>query len=277
MPTDRRLNVLVLGDDSTADMEPVREALRCVSAIVDLRSARDATTLTDRAQVNDPWFPDLIVVCQNWPDEFSSANVHELLATYPLSRLVCCYGPWCESDGRNRSIWPSGCRVPVAHAARRITREVDSLRSGGTDEPPPLTAARDEVFEFECAKAILNSQAVSKVPGTVVSPDPALRRMLTAAFTACGGRVLPESEAGGCRFVLWDADPWSPVRRQMLIDLRDRSPSAAIIAVVGLACASFTEELLAAGANRVIPKLAPLEQLAAALRELVSQNHAAKV
>ena len=92
----------------------------------------------DRSRQAD-WFPDLVIVCQHWPDEFSEHEIHRLLARYPLARVICCYGPWCRSDGRRRDLWPFAVRVPVEEAAGRIRREREVL--AGRRQPLPLTAS----------------------------------------------------------------------------------------------------------------------------------------
>ncbi|MGE3317511.1 MAG: hypothetical protein AB7O26_20550, partial [Planctomycetaceae bacterium] len=91
--------------------------------------------------------PDLLVVVQHAPDEFPRADVAELFRLAPLARWICCYGPWCESDGRNRDLWPPGSRVPFHGFRARLHREVAVLR--GERAPLPLTASRDEIFEFD--------------------------------------------------------------------------------------------------------------------------------
>jgi hypothetical protein len=69
-----------------------------------------------------------------------------------LARLICCYGPWCASDGRTRDVWPLSIRVPTALASRRIDLELEVLT--GTRWPLPLTASRDEIFLFDPEQAI---------------------------------------------------------------------------------------------------------------------------
>ena len=93
------------------------------------------------------WHPDLVIVCQHWPEEYTATEVRQLLAEFPLARLICCYGPWCASDGRTRDIWPLSVRVPAEFAGRRIDLEIEVL--GGTRWPLPLTASRDEIFLFD--------------------------------------------------------------------------------------------------------------------------------
>lgn len=91
--------------------------------------------------------PDLVLVCQQWPDEYTNEFVAELIATFPLSRLICSYSRWCGSDGRTRNIWPASVRVEAAKAARRVQQEVEVI--SGLRDPLPLTAGLDEVFLFD--------------------------------------------------------------------------------------------------------------------------------
>ena len=59
--------------------------------------------------------PDLIVVIQETPDQFSNHDVQQLLGIWPLARLVVCYGTWCNGDGRTRDAWPQATRAFTFH------------------------------------------------------------------------------------------------------------------------------------------------------------------
>jgi hypothetical protein len=134
---------LVIGDSSSGEMQPLRT---CVDQLIQSgANVRFAATMpVDTAPV---WFPELVIVCQHWPDEYSRTDVQRLMALFPLGRLVCCYGLWCESDGRTRDAWPLSVRVPVRCAAERIRRELEVLT--GVRPPLPWTASRDECFLFD--------------------------------------------------------------------------------------------------------------------------------
>src|SRR5690606_18587853 len=93
------------------------------------------------------WFPDLVVVFQSWPLEFPRHCVLELLKAFGPARWVVCTGAWCESDGRNHDVWPQALRVPVRRAVPRLQAELEVLQ--GARPAQPLTASRDEVFEFQ--------------------------------------------------------------------------------------------------------------------------------
>jgi hypothetical protein len=139
--------LLVIGDFFSPAMEPVRI---CIEALVDggcdARFAAGVPGTLERP-ADDAWFPDLVVVCQHWPDEFTERDVRRLVGLYPLARVTCCYGPWCESDARSRDIWPLSVRAPVRYAADRIRRELEVI--AGFGRPLPLTASRDEIFLFD--------------------------------------------------------------------------------------------------------------------------------
>jgi CheY-like chemotaxis protein len=277
MSTDRRLNVLLLGDDSTAEMRPVRDTLCERTANTEQRHFRGVASAIASLQGDEDWHPDLIVVCQTWPDEFSSPDLHALLSTFPLARLMCCHGPWCESDGRSRSIWPSGCRVPVAHARRRLASEAVGLQTGRTDRLPPLTASRDELFEFEYADAWRVPRRLDGCGFAVHSPDAAYRRVLVDTLRAAGGLSVSESNAL-CRVVLYDADPWTPViRTQIALCHAGGNQSIQIVALTGIAHAGMVDELKVAGADRVVAKPVPLGELVDTVAELSSELRTAEV
>ena len=122
-------------------MSPVRVWIGSLGSRANVRQVH---RLTDA--IVDP--PDLVIVCQSWPDEFPAAEVTTALGRWPLVMWVCCYGAWCASDGRTRSIWPISVRVPIDEAENRLNH-VWRVLTEQRDEPLPLTASRDEAFEFD--------------------------------------------------------------------------------------------------------------------------------
>jgi hypothetical protein len=146
-PSLARYDVLVVGDLFSSDMQGVeRRVEELARDNCDVRIFSNVSEALANASVNT-WHPDLVIVCQQWPDEYTTADVRQLLGAFPLARLICCYGAWCASDGRTRDVWPLSSRVPATFAARRIDLELEVL--AGTRWPLPLTASRDEIFLFD--------------------------------------------------------------------------------------------------------------------------------
>ncbi|HVW02555.1 MAG TPA: hypothetical protein VHB77_19520 [Planctomycetaceae bacterium] len=243
--------VLILGS-LTADISAACSAAGFESTHATSLDAALATT-------DSP--PDLVVVVLDWPDQWSEADIGQLLQTFPLARLVCSYGPWCDSDGRNRDLWPPGARVPRELTAARLARELHSLETG-SGAVLPLTGGRDEVFEYDCGECL----AISGLRIAVQSPDRAYREMLESAVRKWGGSIVAIDSNPAV--ILWDADPWDAERREQLAALVAARPQSQIIALVGFLRDEAVAEILAAGARVVCPKLAPLSQLADHVREL---------
>ena len=285
--------VLVLGDAGSREMLPVLAAVRRQVPADRLRSAADLPAVR-RLLDHAAWFPDLVVVCQNWPDEFSALDVQHLMALLPLARIVCCCGDWCDSDGRTRSIWPPAVRIPATVAAMRLGRELAWFSSPGTASGPhpylPLTASRREIFEVDYEwnlRPAGSSVPAGRVPAdatsvAVISPDVAWRSMIESVLKGQGYRCLAtpslqlparfESRLSGSAApnnrtaveaevpgrVMWDADPWSREQADRLRTFRRQHPSTECVVFLGFPRADTVDEILAAGADRVCWKLAPL-------------------
>lgn len=131
--------VWVLGNPSGFDA--------ALTTIVSLSSTISrAATLNLAFQMQLPE-PDLILICEQHPDEYRPDEVARLLAEHPLTRIVCAYGPWCAAAGRTRMIWPLAVRVPAPEAALRLHREARVINGDLT--PMPRTAGLDEVVAFD--------------------------------------------------------------------------------------------------------------------------------
>jgi hypothetical protein len=211
--------------------------------------------------VAEGWHPELIVVCQSWSDQFSEGEVHELIALCPLARIVCCFGPWCDSDGRTRSIWPLAVRVPVAAAAGRLARELALLenRDAQRRSPVPLTASRSEIFESEFGLSVARGRQSLAV--VVFSPDRSWREMIESALRKAGFRIHDRDGAAHSDVIIFDADPWDAARAARLHAIRAAHREAPIVAAVGFPRGTMEAELLEAGADSVWFKLAPLCEL----------------
>jgi hypothetical protein len=156
--------------------------------------------------------PDLIVVIQETPDQFSNHDVQQLLGIWPLARLVVCYGPWCNGDGRTRDAWPQATRVAHTSIDTRLASERSF--SVGLGDGLPWTAGRDEIAAAEMDA--LNTTPTPPFTFHVVSPDPDWSRTLTDQLVAVGGHPSPTIDAD-TDLLLVDADPWDPGRLDSLI------------------------------------------------------------
>lgn len=207
--------------------------------------------------------PDLVVVLQSHPDEFSSAEIARLLTRAPIARLVVAAGAWCEADGRRRDLWPPAVRVPAVWAVQRLQAEW-SLLTAGQGIPIPLTATRDERFEAD------HPQTDASLAGgtfAVVSPDRAWRSTRCLLIQQAGGSV---ESVPAMADILWlDGDPWESGGLPQLKAYRKAHPELPIVVSLDYPLPELVEQVQAAGATTVVPKLAPEAFLLRELQRLV--------
>lgn len=249
-------SVLVLGNPRTREMRPVLDAVLDVFQHGDVRVLPVAAVLPGEppAAVPPDRPPAIVVVCQSRPDEFTASDVYALIGLFPQARWVCCFGLWCESDGRNRDVWPVSVRVPARLARGRLLRERRAL--AGTTTPLPLTGGRDEAFEYD-ADSATEPAGTALVPPTacVLSPDRELRMRFEDDLRS-GGRRIVASADDDPDGILFDADPWNDDAAATLRRLRRRHCRAAILGLMNFARPEDVDGVKAAGADAVLAKLA---------------------
>ncbi|RLS44892.1 MAG: hypothetical protein DWH84_03940 [Planctomycetota bacterium] len=280
------LNLLIVGQTQRAEAKPLVEWLSATLSTAVQEHFTDLT-LALEAALRTNTIPDLIVIVQSQPDEFSSTEIARLFAFAPLARVVVAYGAWCESDGRTRHTWPLAARVSLSSAPARIEREWRLLNGMPGSEPLPLSSSREEVFAVDhpvCEQTTFE-QAASPMTVLVISPDPAYRRYLNELIAAAGHTVdsghesvdyvatiqepltpSPSPRKAGARgevvdrlpttiAILFDADPWDDSRPDQVRSLRQQHPMSNIIALMSASHPQHEAELIAAGVTSVRTKL----------------------
>lgn len=260
------LNLLLIGRSDTAEMQPIRAFLAREVATADRRMAADLDTALRLVHAEN-WFPDLVVVLQNWPDEYSRRDIESLIVTLPLARIVCCYGVWCDSDGRTRALWPPAVRIPVTAATSRLRHELELLRGERCGPVLPLTAGREEIFAYDHGQPIDASS--SGAPIAVVSPDRAYAETVQTTLRMAGFTIAASSWEPAPAAVAWDVDPWNEALAAELTAFHQQR-SLPIIALMGFPRPHEIAAVKACGATAVIPKLGSQAALLAAMRNALA-------
>jgi hypothetical protein len=261
------MRVLLIGPSD----EPLfAEIVASVHAAGDVSHIDTAASLVelDRTQA-----PDVVLVLQQWPDEYPRQHVLAMIDAYPLARLLVCYGPWCDSDGRTRDHWPHVVRVPLAIAARRFVQELENLRRGA--RRLPLTADRTEAYPSVADIRSLRSTKPLSIG--IVSPDRALIDHLSDVLRAAGhwphtaGHWPHTAGTDPPDLLLWDADPWDAPSRVELARLLARHPEVPCIGLCGFPRRELTLELQRAVIVAILPKVVENGTLVACLEQTARQ------
>lgn len=230
---------------------------------------------------------DMTIVLQSWSDQFSKRNADRLIGQTLFRRLICCYGAWCESDGRNRDIWPDAHRVPLRLVQRVIEWEV--IRIGRGEPAVPPTSARDEIFAYRLGEPEdwAPLPALVTMNSAIISPDAVLRRTVKMLLRDLGmkslslplirvngrQRIKPkETSRGPVHFVIHDLDPWGPLVEESLANARRMFPKAEILGMATMGDAGLTSEIVDEGIQSVIPKLDLEDGMRWHLQELLAHS-----
>ncbi|MCA9082925.1 MAG: hypothetical protein KDA81_02665 [Planctomycetaceae bacterium] len=259
--------ICVIGNTHRREFRPILEVLQRI------RNKHRVTAFPAiNAALADPLFkdvpPDLCIVLQSTPREYHPQDVNELIGRTLFSRVICCFGPWCESDGRNHSIWPDAFRVPVRLSASVISRELDALLRD--EDTLPVTSSRDEVFAHRLGR-IQEWQPLSSLKhlnGAVISADRVFRMTLSTALKDLGLKSLKlpliterrtvtprETTRGPIHLVIHDLDPWGQTVERSLHASRTMFPEAVFWGIATMPDAGLEVEIIDEELSAVIPRL----------------------
>ena len=242
------MKVWLIGQDDREEMRPIAGWLSERTPTADLRRSRTLASLGELE--TSGWRPDLVVVLESHPDEYSVNEVMRLFALVPVSRIVCCAGLWSESAGRTRKNWPLAVRVAAVHALPRLAREWELLSGQPTDFRLPATASREEWFAAQ-HPAIRDDPSNLELMVRIESPDAGYREMLGDLLTQQRIAVTASTTAT-VDVILWDVDPWHEHRLAELHQLAEQGP---VVALAGWVTPDLQRVLLPAGVQTVVPKL----------------------
>ena len=209
--------------------------------------------------------PEMTVVLQSWSDESAQPDVNQLIGKTLFQRLLCCIGPWCESDGRNRDVWPDALCVRCRLAESVIAAELRSINAGHLPVPP--TSSRDEVFAHRMA-ATTHGLGLQDMNGAVIGPDRVFRKTICSTLRDDGLRsvhlplitsrhriVSREASRGPIHFVIHDLDPWDELTEYSLTASRRMFPLATVLGIASMPDAGIRAELDDSQIDSVVPKL----------------------
>ncbi len=210
----------------------------------------------ERTESSNQQIP-LTVVLQSWSDEYAPADVDRLVGATLFSGLLCCYGAWCEGDGRTHQVWPHSTRIPLRFAYQTINAKLNRIAAGRPLLPP--TAARDEVFLYR--QGLNDSRGVHRRGSAlVVSTDRVYRLTFRDVMTSCGWDAASVSiEADELRnvrsphVIVHDLDPTGEITSASVAECQSRFPQAELFGLANQPqrLSGLSEQLT------VVPKLDP--------------------
>jgi DNA-binding NarL/FixJ family response regulator len=138
---DASLSILVIGDQRQPEFS---DALSRLARFGRIDAVRDPEHAAENLAA-DQIVPELIVIVQSYPGQYSAELLERLRRASPLSRILALLGSWCEGELRSGQPWPSVVRLYWHQWPARAERELSRLLRG---ECPswglPVTATDEE-------------------------------------------------------------------------------------------------------------------------------------
>ncbi len=253
------LSILVFGSTERSEFrDPLAslDSLGRVTVTTDVRSAVAAIT-------GGVVGPDVIVVAQAYPGQFSSDAIDRLRQVAPLARVVALLGSWCEGEMRTGKPWPGAIRLYWHQWQPQCERELRRLAAGGSstwalpmtsgDEERLLAASHDRVPDGRGRVALC-------------TPRFDMQQWLLGAcqhggYTTCWVQPHRWAALGEVSAAVFDADECSGDEVDSLERLVAEVDPAPVVALLDFPRIESRNRALGAGARAVLSKPLLVEDL----------------
>jgi hypothetical protein len=297
------LSILFLGDATRPEFHESRANLERWGSIADFDDVDSATA----ALSDDRLSPDLVVLAQAFPGQFSHQVIDRLRRLAPLARLLGLMGSWCEGEMRSGSPWPATVRTYWHQWPARGGRQLRRLAMGQSCSwALPLTATDEERLLADAASPPCSPKRVSPMcatawnkqcrPGTPLPPplvpcSGALvvvyshsREMADWLSAACRGRRLATiwqrdpvfAHVQGAMAAIFDGTDLCGDECDALRRVADALRPTPVIALLSFPRIDDHNRALSAGASTVLSKPLLVEDLLEALDRSITTKDASR-
>ncbi len=257
--------VLLVGDAGRAEFREARTSLEVLAQTTRVANLDEAAELLS----DGPLVPDLIVLAQSRPGEFSAAAVDRLRRAAPLARVVALLGSWCEGETRTGRPLAGVIRVYWHQWLPRFRQELERIHCGGCPTCGlPATAGEEERL------LLLTRLPPARRQGLVAI---AVRQFAMADWLSAACRLVgyatvwlqPSRPAriDGAVALLWDGNDFCRQWQAELQRLRMELGPLPILALLDFPRIGDCEAVMAAGATAVLSKPLLVDDLLWSLQE----------
>ena len=283
--------VFFLGNSAWPEFQA---AVAAIERCADLTVARDVDAAAAAMEAGRTT-PDLLVIAQVYPGEFSPDAVDRLRRLAPLAPVVGLLGSWCEGEMRSGQPWPGSARVYWHQWPARCRRELLRIAEGANSVwTLPATATDEErllvEIEDRCKKSSRHAphavrHGTRSVPATMgvvvlVTRQRAMYEWLADALRPwCDATVWlhPARPAvvQGAAAVVLDGTDGCGNELEQIGDLAARFRPAPLVVLLDFPRFEDQQRVLAAGATAVLAKPLLVEDLLEEMKRAISPIEAA--
>ena len=177
---DIAISILLVGDTERSEFRPAGAALCALGRVTSVPDADSAAAALAGGDVA----PELIVLAQAYPSQFSLEAVDRLQRLAPLARMLGLMGSWCEGEMRTGKPWPGAVRTYWHQWLPRCDRQLARMSRGECSVwELPVTATEEERLLLAADEPLSARQGVIAIYTWPIEMDDWLS-------AACRGRGL---------------------------------------------------------------------------------------
>lgn len=243
-------SILLVGETAS---EEFRQAVTSLREGGDLVELADVPRAIAHLQRNSP---ELVVLAQRWPGEFTDDEVDRLHRAAPLARFSALLGSWCEGEARSGRPWPAVTRAYWHEWPARFGQELARISAGQCPSWGLPVTARDEERMLAAAEEPLARRGglivvVAEQAASAASLVDAcrLRGYATIAVRAARGVTIC-----GAAAALWDTTAEQATNVETVAAMQHSCGGAPLIALLNFPCAPDIAAAQAAGVPAVLSK-----------------------
>jgi DNA-binding NarL/FixJ family response regulator len=253
------LCILLVGSTSRPEFHDARPTLESFGQVTSVPDTRSAQRILAERKVS----PDLMVIVQAYPGQFSGDAIDKLRRMAPLARVVALLGSWCEGEMRTGKPWPAAIRVYWHGWESQATQQLGRLCAGSrtTWSLPPTSSEEERILASADEPYELRQGRIAVCSGQFEMQDwlsAACRRRGYSTLRIGPGRW---GEPGDLTAVIFDATDGGGEERETLDRLVSSLAGVPIVVLLDFPRVEDRSRMLHAGARAVLAKPLMTEDL----------------
>jgi len=243
--------ILFIGDFRFREFQAAIECLKSNSWLALAIDVDDAITRVTKQRL----CPELIVIGQSHPGQFSQVAIDRLHQLVPLARLVTVLGSWCESETRTGDPWPGVLRVYWHQFSTRLDRRFLRGETGGQWNLPRTSTDAEWLLTESSPKRNLAQRRLVVIRACNLSGYQALADALNAeGYATIWAAAEHHPYVSGQSAGIWDSARLDSNEIKELKQFTQRLRPAPVIALTNFPRQLDCRRLLSAGAATVLGK-----------------------
>lgn len=253
------ISILLLGDVDRPEFFGARSTLESAGQVSCFAEVDAAVKALEAGDI----IPDVIVMAQAYPGEFSHQAIDRLRRLAPLGRVLGLLGSWCEGEMRSGHPWPAAVRVYWHQWNVRANRELRSLIAGQCPSwGLPITAGEEERLLQNTTRTLTRRRELIAIHAArFVMADWLSAACRMRGYSTVWLRPGHDARIEGAAGAIFDGSNLHAEELEQLGRFAQALKQTPIIALLDFPRREDQQRALAAGAAAVLAKPLSLEDL----------------